>query len=131
MFAGAAALLATGIGSLRARGQEGARTAQALFTALDTDNDGTLTKSELESGFNSWFTAWDITHSGTLNQSQISAGISKLLPAPPGAKPGQSGTFNTVGNSTPFPAPQADVDAMMAALPTTPGVKPMHPRRVW
>jgi type 1 glutamine amidotransferase len=130
VFAGAATLLATGIGSLRARGQEGARTAQALFTALDTDNDGTLTKSELESGFNSWFTAWDNTHSGPLTQDQISAGVSKLLPAPPGAKPGQSGTFNIAGNSTPFPAPQADVDAMMAALPTTPGVKPMHPRRV-
>jgi type 1 glutamine amidotransferase len=35
-----------------------------------------------------------------------------------------------VGNSTPIPVPQAAVDAMMAALPTTPGVKPLHPRRV-
>jgi type 1 glutamine amidotransferase len=130
ILAGAALLLATGIVSLRAQGPEGARTAQALFNALDTDNDGTLTRSEMESGFNSWFTAWDNTHSGTLTQDQISAGISKLLPAPPGAKPGQSGTFNVAGNSTPFTAPQADVDAMMAALPTTPGVKPMHPRRL-
>ena len=130
IWAGAAALLATGIASLRAQGQEGARTAQALFTALDTDNDGTLTRPELESGFNSWFTAWDDTHSGTLTQPQILAGISKVLPAPPAVKPGQSNTFNPVGNSTPFPAPQAAVDAMMAALPTTPGVKPMHQRRV-
>src|SRR5271168_4152056 len=130
IWAGAAVLLATGIASLRAQGPGGARTAEALFTALDPDNDGTLTKSELESGFNSWFTAWDTTQSGTLTQSQIWAGISKVLPAPPAVKPGQSGTFNPVGNSTPFPAPQAAVDAMMAALPTTPGVKPMHPRRV-
>jgi type 1 glutamine amidotransferase len=57
-------------------------------------------------------------------------GITKVLPAPPAVKPGQSGTFNPVGNSTPFPAPQAAVDAMMAALPTTPGAKPMHPRKV-
>src|SRR3984885_8007440 len=128
--AGAAVLLATGIARLRAQGAGGGHTAQTLFTALDTDNDGTLTRPELETGFNSWFTAWDTTHSGTLNQAQISAGISKVLPAPPGAKPGQSGTFNAVGNSTPFPAPQAAVDAMMAALPTTPGVKPMHPRKV-
>jgi type 1 glutamine amidotransferase len=35
-----------------------------------------------------------------------------------------------MGNSTPFPAPQAAVDAMMAALPTTPGAKPMHPRKL-
>ena len=130
IWAGTAVLLAAGIASLRAQGPEGARTAQALFTALDTDNDGTLTRPELEAGFNSWFTAWDTTHSGTLNQSQISAGVSKLLPPSPTVKPGQSGTFNPVGNSTPFPAPQAAVDAMMAALPTTPGVKPMHQRRV-
>jgi type 1 glutamine amidotransferase len=128
--AGATVLLATGIARLRAQGPDGARTAQALFTALDTDKDGTLTRPELESGFNSWFTAWDTTHSGTLTQAQILAGISKVLPAPPAVKPGQSGTFNPVGNSTPFTAPQPAVDAMMAALPTTPGVKPMHQRRL-
>jgi type 1 glutamine amidotransferase len=130
IWAGAVALLATGIATLRAQGPENARTAQALFTALDPDKDGTLTRPELESGFDSWFTAWDDTHSGTLTQPQILAGISKVLPAPPAVKPGQSGTFNPVGNATPFPAPQAAVDAMMAALPTTPGAKPMHQRRV-
>jgi hypothetical protein len=115
ILTGAAALLATGIATLRAQGPEGGRNAQALFTALDTDNDGTLERPELESGFNSWFTAWDTTHSGTLTEPQILAGVSKVLPAPPAVKPGQSGTFNPVGNSTPFPAPQAAVDAMMAA----------------
>jgi type 1 glutamine amidotransferase len=130
IWAGAAALLATGIVTLRAQGPGGARSAEALFTALDTDHDGTLTKPELEAGFNSWFTAWDTTHSGTLTQPQILAGITKVLPAPAAVKPGQSNTFNPVGNSTPFPAPQAAVDAMMAALPTTPGAKPMHPRKV-
>src|ERR1700729_573139 len=131
IWASAAVLLATGIANLRAQGPGGgARTAEALFTALDPDNDGTLTKSELESGFNAWFSAWDPPQSGTLTQPQILAGISKVLPAPPAVKPGQSGTFNPVGNSTPFPAPQAAVDAMMAALPTTPGVKPTHPRKV-
>jgi hypothetical protein len=130
IWAGAAVLLAAGIANLRAQGPSGARTAEALFTALDTDHDGTLTKPELEAGFNSWFTAWDTTHSGTLTQPQILAGITKVLPAPAAVKPGQSNTFNPVGNSTPFPAPQPAVDAMMAALPTTPGAKPMHPRKV-
>src|SRR5580700_3256026 len=130
ILAGTAVLLATGIATLRAQGPGGARTAEALFTALDPDNDGTLTKPELESGFNSWFTAWDSNQSGTLSQPQILAGISKVLPAPPAVKPGQSSTFNPAGNSTPFPAPQAAVDAMMAALPTTPGAKPMHPRKL-
>jgi type 1 glutamine amidotransferase len=130
IWAGAAVLLATGIASLRAQGPGGGQTAQALFTALDPDKDGTLTRPELESGFNSWFTAWDNTHSGTLTQAQILAGVSKVLPAPPAVKPGQANTFNPAGNSTPIPVPQEAVDAMTAALPTTPGVKPMHPRRV-
>jgi type 1 glutamine amidotransferase len=130
IWAGAAVLVATGIAGLRAQGPGGGRNAEALFDALDTDRDGTLTKPELESGFNSWFTAWDSNQSGTLSQPQILAGISKVLPAPPAVKPGQSGTFNPVGNSTPIAVPQAAVDAMMAALPTTPGAKPMHARRV-
>jgi len=130
IWAGAGVLLATGIASLRAQGPDGGRTAQALFAALDTDKDGTLTRPELKSGFNSWFTAWDNTHTGTLTQPQILAGISKLLPAPPAVKPGQANTFNPAGNSTPITVPQAAVDAMMAALPTTPGTKPMHERRL-
>jgi type 1 glutamine amidotransferase len=130
IWAGAALLVATGIASLRAQGPGGGRNAQALFDALDTDKDGTLTKAELESGFNSWFTAWDTTHSGTLTQAQILAGISSVLPPAPAVKPGQSGTFNPAGNSTPFAAPQAAVDGMMAALPTTPGSKPLRPRKV-
>ena len=128
--AGAAVLLTTGIASLRAQGPGGGQTAQALFTALDADKDGTLTRPELESGFNSWFTAWDRTHSGTLTQPQILAGISTVLPAPPAVKPGQANTFNPAGNSTSIAVSQAAVDAMMAALPTAPGSKPMHERRL-
>jgi type 1 glutamine amidotransferase len=130
IWAGAAVLVATGIATLQAQGPDGARNAQALFNALDTSQAGTLTRSQLESGFNSWFTAWNTTHSGTLTQPQIVAGLGKVLPPPPTVKPGQSGTFNPVGNSTPFPASQAAVDAMIAALPTTPGAKPLHPRKV-
>jgi type 1 glutamine amidotransferase len=127
---GAAVLLAFGIAGLRAQGPQGGQTAQALFNALDTQKAGTLTRPELESGFNSWFTAWDSTKSGTLTQPQILAGISTLLPPPPAVKPGQANTFNPVGNSTPIPVSQTAVDAMMAALPTTPGARPVHARRV-
>jgi len=129
LWAGAAVLVATGVPSLQAQGQGGGQS-QALFSALDTDKDGTLTRPELESGFNAWFTDWDTSHSGVLAQPQILAGISKLLPAPPAVKPGQANTFNPAGNSTPIAVPQAAVDAMMAALPTAPGAKPMHERRV-
>ena len=126
LWAGAAVVVATGIANLRAQGPEGGRTAQALFNALDTDQDGTLTRAELESGFHSWFTAWNNSHSGTLTQPEIAGGLTKVLPAPPAVKPGQAGTFNPVGNSTPIPVAQAAVDAMMAALPTTPGAKPLR-----
>ena len=90
---GAAVLLAFGIAGLRAQGPGGNRTAQALFAALDTNKAGTLTRPELESGFNSWFTDWDTAKSGTLTQPEILAGISKLLPAPPAVKPGQANTL--------------------------------------
>ena len=71
---------------LTGAGTEGGRTAQALFAALDTDNDGTLTRAELESGFNSWFSAWDTTRSEDLNQSQISAGLSTFAPSAAGGQ---------------------------------------------
>ena len=130
MWAGGAVLIATGIAGLRAQGPNGERTAQALFAALDADHDGTLTRTEMETGFNRWFTEWDSTHGGTLNQAQIQAGIGKVLPAPPAVKPGQANTFNPAGNSAPIDVSQTAVDAMMAALPTAPGAKPMRERRV-
>jgi type 1 glutamine amidotransferase len=129
LSAGAAVLLTIALTGLRAQGG-GGRTAEAFFTALDTDKDAALTKAELESGFQSLFTSWETSHSGALTQPELLAGISTLLPAQPPVKPGQANTFNPAGNSTPVPVAQPAVDAMMAALPTTPGAKPLHPRRV-
>jgi type 1 glutamine amidotransferase len=129
-WASAAVLLATGIASLWAQGARGGRTAQALFAALDANGDGTLTRSEIEQGFNSWFASWNSTNSGSLKRDQIAAGLSKLLPAPPAAKPGQGNTFNIAGNSTPMTAPQSAVNAMTAALPSTQGFKPLRSRKL-
>jgi type 1 glutamine amidotransferase len=125
-----ALLLVTGIVGLRAQGPNASQNAQALFTALDPDKDGTLEKAEMQSVFNTWFSDWDTTHAGTLNQAEIAAGLMKILPAPPPVKPGQANTFNPAGNSTPIDVPQEAVDAMMAALPKTPGAKPLRPRKV-
>jgi len=129
-YAALAFTIAAGIGTLTAQGPGATRTAQALFTALDADGDGTLTQSEMQTGFDSWFKAWNDNGSGALTQEQIATGLSKVVPGPPPAKPGQGNTFNAQGNSTPMTAPQAAVDAMMAALPTTPGAKPLRPRKV-
>jgi type 1 glutamine amidotransferase len=84
----------------------------------------------MQAGFESWFKAWNSDRNGTLTQDQIAAGLSKVVPGPPPAKPGQGGTFNGQGNSTPMTAPEPAVAAMMKALPTTPGAKPRKPRKV-
>jgi len=125
-----AVLIATALASLWGQGPGGGRNAQALFTALDVDGDGTLTRSEMTAGFNSLFTAWGGANDGSLTRDQVVAGVNKLLPAPPAAKPGQASTFNPAGNSAPIAVPQAAVDAMMSALPNTPGTKPTRPRKV-
>src|SRR5690242_2780904 len=101
MGAGAVVVLAMGMAGLWGQGPGSSRTAAALFTALDANGDGTLTRSEMESGFHSWFTNWDTTKSGRLTRDEVAGGLSKLLPAPPAAKPGQANTFNVAGNSTP------------------------------
>lgn len=129
IWSASAVLFVTGIATLSAQGRGGGRNAQALFTSLDANGDGTLTRDELTSGFNAWFTAWGGSN-GTLTHDQMVAGVSKLLPAPPAPAPGQANTFNPMGNSTPIAVPQAAVDAMMAALPGTPGAKPLRPRKV-
>ncbi len=128
--AGVAVLLALGITRMTAQGPGGGRTAQALFSALDANGDGTLTQAEIDSGFDSWFSTWNTSNDGKLTREQITDGLSKVIPGPPPAKPGQANTFNVNGNSTPIPVKQSAVDAMMAALPTTDGVKPRRPRKV-
>lgn len=130
MFAGASLALAVGIAHIWAQGRGGGRTAEALFTALDKGGNGTLTRGQMESGWESWFTAWGGNNGSGLTGDELAAGLSKLLPAPAPARPGEANTFNIAGNSTPIPVPQAQVDAMMAALPTTPGAKPLRPRKV-
>ena len=104
--------------------------APAVFTALDTDKDGSLTRSEMKSAFDSWFTSWDSAKAGSLGQDQLVAGLSVVFPAPAPPAGGVSGGFNPAGNSQPLTAKQTDIDAMMAALPPTAGVKPLRPRKI-
>ena len=98
--------------------------AQPVFAALDADKDGTLTRNEMKSAFDTWFTNWDTAKNGALTEDQLLNGLLSVFPAP------APGGFNIWGNSQPMIARQADIDAMMAALPTTPGAHPARARKV-
>jgi len=80
----------------------------ALFTAVDVNNDGSVTRDELKSALDAWYTSADTTKSGSINQHQLTA---HLIPVINKANP-------------------SDVQAMMTALPVTPGAKPARARKV-
>ena len=106
-------------------GGRGGGIAQPLFIALDTDKDGSLTRTEMKAALDSWFTSWDTAKTGALSTDQLLKGLTVVFPLAP-----VSGGFDAWGNSLPMTAQQADVDAMMAALPTAPGVKPARAHKV-
>jgi hypothetical protein len=66
-----------------------------LFTALDANKDGSLTRAELQDTFARWFAQWDVDKTATLNEEQIRAGLNTALPQPNSGGPGggQGGRF--------------------------------------
>jgi spore coat protein CotH len=81
--------------------------APGLFTAADTDKDGTLTRAELKATFGKWLGEWDAEKSGSLTEEKLRNGLAAVLPQPnfggrggpggergpggPGGPPGQGG----------------------------------------
>jgi Ca2+-binding EF-hand superfamily protein len=53
-----------------------------LFTAADTDKDGSLTRTELKGTFAKWFTDWDADKSGSLTEHKLREGLNAALPRP-------------------------------------------------
>ncbi|HWE36835.1 MAG TPA: ThuA domain-containing protein, partial [Isosphaeraceae bacterium] len=53
-----------------------------LFTALDADKDGTLTRDELRVAFSKWSTAWDADKDGILSETELRDGLNAALPRP-------------------------------------------------
>jgi type 1 glutamine amidotransferase len=92
----------------RGGGGRGAGLGGAVFTAADTNGDGSLTRDELKSSFDAWYASADTAKSGSISQNQLTP---HLIPIINKANP-------------------ADVQAMIAALPTTPGAKPARARKV-
>lgn len=54
----------------------------SLFTALDTNKDGSLTRTEIKDTFAKWFTEWDSAKAGTLSEESLRTGLSAALPRP-------------------------------------------------
>jgi type 1 glutamine amidotransferase len=101
----------------------------ALFTALDGNKDGSVSRDELKTSFDSWFSAWDSSRSGSVTQEQVSTGLAAVFPAPAQqpAQPGPDCGGRSANPRTPCPA---DVQAMLAALPDTAPAKPQKPRKI-
>jgi hypothetical protein len=62
-----------------------------LFTAADTDKDGSLTRVELKNTFAKWFTDWDSDKSGLLDENKMREGLTAALPRPNFGGPGGPG----------------------------------------
>ena len=118
--AGSTAALPQAAPQGRGAGGGGDSVAASLFTLLDGNKDGSLTREETRSAFDAWYTRWDTAKGNALTLEQVFFGLgSAFPPASPQAAPPQ--------NRVPRPA---DVTAMMAALPDTAPVKPKQPRKV-
>ncbi|MBL9137794.1 MAG: CotH kinase family protein [Verrucomicrobiales bacterium] len=50
-----------------------------LFTALDANKDGTLSREEMKEMFAKWADTWDASKSGTVNEDQIREGLNQTL----------------------------------------------------
>jgi hypothetical protein len=54
----------------------------SLFTATDTNKDGSLTREEFKGTFAKWFDQWDSEKSGTLTEEKLRTGLNAALPQP-------------------------------------------------
>jgi type 1 glutamine amidotransferase len=104
--------------------------APALFTAVDANKDGSVTREELKGSFDTWFTTWDTTKTGALTQDQIAAGLTAAFPQAPPPGPAQAGPDCGGRSNNPRTPCAADVQAMMGALPATAPAKPKQPRKI-
>jgi type 1 glutamine amidotransferase len=108
-------------------GGRGSAVATGIFTVVDTNKDGAVTRDEMKGAFDKWYTEWDTAKSNALTQAQLATGLNAALPAPPPAPgfgaPGQRPPQNQTPNA-------ADVQAMMAALPAKAPAQPKQPRKV-
>ncbi len=56
--------------------------APGLFSALDADKDGSLTKSEAENSLAKWLADWDVNKAGFLTEDNLREKLNAMLPRP-------------------------------------------------
>lgn len=95
----------------------------ALFTALDADRNGELSRSELKEVFDKWFAQWDTAKTGSLTEDKLRDGLSAVLPQPGfGGRPGRDGQRPPIEQTEPGPGP-----AGFGFRPGGPGLAPGGP----
>jgi type 1 glutamine amidotransferase len=104
--------------------------APSLFTAVDANKDGSVSRDELKTSFDTWFTAWDAGKTGSVSQEQIATGLTAAFPQAPAGPPAQPGPDCGGRSNNPRTPCAADVQAMMGALPATAPAKPKQPRKI-
>ena len=103
---------------------QGGGPSATLFTLVDANKDGAVTREELKGTFDKWYTEWDTAKGNALTLEQVFVGLgSAFPPAPPAGGRGGAQPQNQTPRAE-------DVTAMMAALPDTAPVKPKQPRKV-
>lgn len=68
-----------------------------MFTAADSDKNGSVTRGEFTATFEKWFVEWDADKSGSLNEEQVANGLRAALP---------QGGFGGFGGGNTGPAPK-------------------------
>lgn len=98
-----------GSGRSGGRGAGGGRGPGApMAAALDTNGNDAVTRDEMKAAFDAWYTAADKAKTGAITQFQLQVALTPV--------------FNKATPET--------VQAMMAALPSSAGVKPAKARKV-
>lgn len=65
-----------------------------LFSALDGDKDGSLTRAEVKATFEKWFASFDAAKNGSLDNDSLYAGLREVIP---------QGGFGGMGGGGGFP----------------------------
>ena len=90
--------------------------AAGVFTAVDLNKDGFVTRDELKAAFAKWLSDGDAAKTGSVTQDQLAAVVN-----------GGGGRATPPQPTVPKPD---DVEKMMAALPDKAPAKPKQPRKV-